>query len=135
MIAPTTFAATADRRPTVSGFAGLALAQAPGPFCLPVQLPGAPASGAFSGQQHLRAAGSSPREQTEPGGLRANPAPTLAFGEAGSRSQRARATQPSAWSAPDGLLIVMDASQPLAGPTQAGGGHFIAQRHRRFLPA
>ncbi len=60
---------------------------------------------------------------------------TTKFGEAGSRSQRARATQPSAWSAPDGLLIVMDASQPLAGPTQAGGGHFIAQRHRRFLPA
>ena len=132
MIAPTSFAASADRCPTVSGFAGLALAQAPGPFCLPVQLPGAPASGAFSGQQHLRAAGSSPRGQTEPDGLRANPA---TFGEAGSRSQRARATQPSAWSAPDGLLIVMDASQPLAGPTHAGGGHFIAQRHRRFLPA
>lgn len=70
MSAPTTFAASADRRPNVSGFAGLALAQAPGPFCLPVQLPGAPASGAFSGQQHLRAAGSSPRGQTEPGGTR-----------------------------------------------------------------
>lgn len=120
MIAPTTFVAMADRRRPVAGN-------------LPVvKLPCAAVQGLFQGNDIRARRVPPPRGQTEPGGSRANPA---TFGEAGSRSQRARATQPSAWSAPDGLLIVMDASQPLAGPTQAGGGHFIAQRHRRFLPA
>ena len=124
------FAATADRRLPVAGIPAGASAFAS--YIPVVKLHCATVQGLFPGNDIRARRVFSPRGQIQPGGSRATPA---TFGEAGSRSQRARATQPSAWSAPDGLLIVMDASQPLASPTQAGGGHFIAQRHRRFLPA